>query len=141
VSVKIAVTGLGPKLGQVTYSARIDFAKASLGYRLPKFVKSGETMRSIAAAVAEAYGLTVEELRGQCRERSVAHPRQEAMWRMRQVLDEDGRPRYSLPQIGNFLGHRDHTTVLHGVRAYEKRRQREEMLDLRSWADLGTWAA
>lgn len=140
-SVKIAVTGLGPNLGLVKYSARIECAKGSLGFRLPKFVKSGETMRSIAAAVAEAYGLKVEDLRGTCRERSVAHPRQEAMWRMRQVLCEDGRPRYSLPQIGAFLGHRDHTTILHGVRAYEKRRERAELADLRSWTDLGTWAA
>jgi len=29
--------------------------------------------------------------------------------------------RYSLPAIGRFLGGRDHTTILHGVRAHRAR--------------------
>jgi chromosomal replication initiation ATPase DnaA len=32
----------------------------------------------------------------------------------------NGRPRYSYPQIAKFL-RRDHTTVIHGVRAHEQR--------------------
>jgi chromosomal replication initiation ATPase DnaA len=46
---------------------------------------------------------------------AIAHPRQEAMWRMRQA------GKWSLPQIGRFLGERDHTTVLSGIRAHQKR--------------------
>lgn len=82
---------------------------------------SSVTMKAIAELVAERYGLTLDDLRGQCRERRVAHPRQEAMWLMRQVRRDDGLPRYSLPMIGGFFDGRDHTTVIHGLRAYSER--------------------
>ena len=45
--------------------------------------------------------------------------RQELMWILREVKI-NGRPRYSYPQIAKFL-RRDHTTVIHGVRAHEQR--------------------
>lgn len=66
-------------------------------------------------ATAEANNLTPDELIGQSRKRRVCQPRQELMFRMY----ETGR--YSLPLIGQFLGGRDHTTILHGVRAHRKR--------------------
>jgi chromosomal replication initiation ATPase DnaA len=80
-----------------------------------------ETMRSIAAEIAEKHGLTVEELRGRSHARRVAWPRQEAMWRMRQVRWPNGTPRFSLPQIGEFLGGRDHSTVFWGVQEHLRR--------------------
>lgn len=79
------------------------------------------TMRAIAELVAERYGLTLDDLKGQRRSRRIAHPRQEAMWLMRQVRFSDGRQRYSFPMIGDFLGGRDHTTIQHGCRAYAAR--------------------
>src|SRR5687767_10438999 len=79
------------------------------------------TMREIAETVAAQYGVTVEQLKSPERSRPIAWPRQEAMWLMRRVKWADGSTRYSNPQIGQFLGGRDHTTVLHGVRAYEAR--------------------
>lgn len=74
-----------------------------------------QTMASILAEVAERYGIGPRELRGPGRYRHVAWPRQEAMWMMRQT------GKWSTTQIGNFFGGRDHTTVLHGVKAYEAR--------------------
>lgn len=71
--------------------------------------------------VADKYELTVEDLEGESRARRIAHPRQEAMWMMRQIVREDGTWRYSLPDIGRSLGCRDHTTVLHGVREHQAR--------------------
>jgi len=72
-------------------------------------------MAAILADVAASHRLSVRELRGPGRHRYVAWPRQEAMWRLRTT------GRYSLPQIGAFLGGRDHTTVIKGIRAYERR--------------------
>lgn len=73
------------------------------------------TMAGIVRSVADQYGLTVAELRGPRRFHHFVRPRHEAMWRMAQT------GRWSLPQIGNFLGGRDHTTVLHGIRRHAQR--------------------
>lgn len=92
-----------------------------------------DTMASIARVVAEKHGLTVADLKGPARKRQISWPRQEAMWRMRQVRRSDGSPRYSTSQVGDFLGWRDHTTVVHGEREHQKR------LDAAAGADLGAW--
>lgn len=76
---------------------------------------SSITMRAIAELVAERHGLSLDDLKSPARDRRIAHPRQEAMWQMRQVLRGDGLNRYSLPMIGEFLGGRDHTTIRFGV--------------------------
>lgn len=70
-------------------------------------------MTDIAAAVALANDLTVSELKSDARDARICHPRQDAMRAMR----EEG---FSLPVIGRFFK-RDHTTVLHGVRASKAR--------------------
>jgi chromosomal replication initiation ATPase DnaA len=78
------------------------------------------TMRQIANDVALDRGVSFGDLIMPdhvpgARARAISHPRQEAMWRMKQA------GKWSLPQIGQFLGKRDHTTVLAGVRAHQKR--------------------
>lgn len=70
-------------------------------------------MDEMAAEVAAATGVTVEALRGPRRIAEVAQPRQALMHRAHAA----GR---GLSQIGRWL-RRDHTTVLHGIRAHEKR--------------------
>ena len=70
----------------------------------------------ILADVAKKYGLTVADLKGPSRERRIAWPRQEAMWRIRESC-----PHISYPHIGRLLGGRDHTTIMHGVREFQKR--------------------
>lgn len=69
-------------------------------------------MRSIAERVCEKHRITMEELKGPGRARRLSVPRQEAMHEMH------AQERWSLSQIGQFLGGRDHTTVLHGVRKH-----------------------
>lgn len=71
--------------------------------------------RKIATDIAQQYGLTFADLESPSRKRDVAHPRQHVMWMLRQTTV------LSLPQIGRLLGGRDHTTVIHGIRAYEAR--------------------
>ncbi len=71
--------------------------------------------RDIINEVAEKHELTVDELKSTTRARRIAWPRQEAMLRLR---DETAM---SLPQIAEKLGLKDHTTVLHGIRAASER--------------------
>ena len=61
-------------------------------------------------------GRTVAELVGESRARSIAWPRQAAFAYVRERC-----PHLSLPRIGALFGGRDHTTVLHGIRAHAKR--------------------
>lgn len=67
-------------------------------------VKSDEVVRR----VAETFGVTIDRLLGRDRSKQVALPRQVAMY----LLREEGN--YSLPQIGDMLGGRDHTTIIYG---------------------------
>jgi chromosomal replication initiator protein len=61
----------------------------------------------VVSAVASAYGITSERLLGRDRTREIALPRQVAMYLLREVAN------ISLPQIGQTLGGRDHTTVMY----------------------------
>lgn len=62
----------------------------------------------IINTVANTYGITVEKMMGRERTKTIARPRQIAMYLMREETD------ISLPQIGEALGGRDHTTVMYG---------------------------
>lgn len=61
----------------------------------------------IQEVVANYYQLTVNDLKAKKRTKSVAFPRQIAMYLSRELTDS------SLPKIGLEFGGRDHTTVLH----------------------------
>ncbi|MER3515352.1 MAG: chromosomal replication initiator protein DnaA, partial [Chloroflexota bacterium] len=70
--------------------------------------RSARTPEEVIAAVASHYGLDVAALKGRSRNAEIALPRQIAMFLLREEIG------ISLPQIGEVLGGRDHTTVLHG---------------------------
>jgi chromosomal replication initiator protein len=62
----------------------------------------------IIQTVAQAFGITQELMLARDRSRKVALPRQVAMYLLREEAQ------ISLPQIGEVLGGRDHTTVMYG---------------------------
>jgi len=62
----------------------------------------------ILETVARSFGLSREQLLARDRSRNVALPRQVAMYLLREEAQ------VSLPQIGELLGGRDHTTVMYG---------------------------
>ncbi len=62
----------------------------------------------IIGRVAQHFGLDPMQLKGRSRKRDIARPRQVAMYLIR---EETGA---SLPQIGDLLDGRDHSTILHG---------------------------
>ena len=69
------------------------------------------TVDQIVEAVCKYYHVTPEDLFSSSRKRKIAYPRQMIMYLARTETDS------SLPEIGDKLGKRDHTTVLYG---YEK---------------------
>ena len=85
----------------------IELAQAVLSNVLYNPKKRQVTPEKIAKAVSEYYGVGMEQLRGQKRDRGIVTPRQIAMFLMREETD------VSLLRIGAELGGRDHSTVLH----------------------------
>src|SRR5689334_9665085 len=63
----------------------------------------------IIELVAKEWQTTVEALLGRDRSQKIAQPRQVAMYLLRKETDA------SLPQIGEVLGGRDHTTVMYAI--------------------------
>jgi chromosomal replication initiator protein len=85
----------------------IELAQAVLSNVLYNPKKRQVTPERIAMAVADYYGVQMEALKGQKRDKAIVTPRQVAMFLMRQETD------VSLLRIGAELGGRDHSTVLH----------------------------
>ncbi|OZT76268.1 chromosomal replication initiator protein DnaA [Salinicoccus roseus] len=69
------------------------------------------TITDIQEAVASFYDIQIESFASKKRTKSIAFPRQIAMYLARELTD------YSLPKIGEVFGGRDHSTVIH---AHEK---------------------
>ncbi len=70
--------------------------------------RAAPTADEVVEAVTKHYRVTRETLLSTSRERSISLPRQVAMYLMREEA------RCSLPRIGEQLGNRDHSTVMHG---------------------------
>lgn len=68
------------------------------------------TVNNIQKTVAEYFKIRVADLLAKSRVRQVARPRQIAMTLSKELTD------HSLPEIGDYFGGRDHTTVLHATR-------------------------
>jgi chromosomal replication initiator protein len=65
------------------------------------------SIENIQKTVAEYYKIKISDLLSKRRTRSLARPRQLAMYLAKQLTN------HSLPEIGDAFGGRDHTTVLH----------------------------
>ena len=79
-------------------------------------------IQAILDAVVRYYDIKLTDLLGKRRHKSVALPRQVCMWLARR------HTRYSLEEIGGYLGGRDHTTVLHAIRQVDTKQSRDERL-------------
>jgi chromosomal replication initiator protein len=75
------------------------------------------SLDNIQRTVAEYYKIKVADLNSRRRNRSVARPRQVAMALAKELTN------YSLPEIGDSFGGRDHTTVLHACRKIKELRE------------------
>jgi chromosomal replication initiator protein len=88
-------------------SLSVDLAADVLREILPQTRVRPITIPTIQRAVAEFFGIRVEEMKAKRRTKGVAFPRQVAMYLSRELTDA------SLPRIGEEFGGRDHTTVMH----------------------------
>lgn len=80
------------------------------------------TVEEIQRRVSEHYNIRLSELIGPTRVRTIARPRQIAMYLCKTLTSR------SLPEIGRRFGKRDHTTILHGVKRIEELRARDSQL-------------
>ncbi len=72
------------------------------------------TVEEIQRKVAEHYNLRLADMASSRRTRSIARPRQVAMYLAKQLTQ------MSLPEIGRKFGGKDHTTVMHAVKRVEQ---------------------
>jgi chromosomal replication initiator protein len=89
----------------------VDLAAAALKDIIPSSRPKTITIQDIQKAVGDEYRLKLEDFTSKRRTKSIAFPRQIAMYLARELTD------FSLPKIGEEFGGRDHTTVIH---AHEK---------------------
>ncbi|MCO7175272.1 chromosomal replication initiator protein DnaA [Sporolactobacillus kofuensis] len=89
----------------------VDLAAEALKDIIPSARPKTITIQDIQIAVGEEYHLKLEDFAAKKRTKSIAFPRQIAMYLARELTDS------SLPKIGEEFGGRDHTTVIH---AHEK---------------------
>ena len=80
------------------------------------------TVENIQKTVAEYYKIRIADLLSKRRSRSLARPRQVAMALAKELTN------YSLPEIGDAFGGRDHTTVLHACRRVKELRESERRI-------------
>ena len=77
--------------------------------------------------VAESYTISVCRMMAYDSHADISKIRHEAMWKARKLSG------LSYPLLGKLFGGRDHSTIVHGVRAYEERLRRDKVrkIDLR----------
>lgn len=109
-----AVNTLAAAAGSRLSSVSVDEASSLLGAALRGGPERRITVDEIQKTVADHFNLKQADLLSERRTRSVARPRQMAMYLCKQHTTR------SYPDIGRRFGGRDHTTVLHGVRKIEE---------------------
>lgn len=107
----------GALIRVVAYSSLInkdinaDLAAEALKDIVPSSKPRVITIHDIQKVVGELFHIKLEDFKAKKRTKSIAFPRQIAMYLSRELTD------FSLPKIGEEFGGRDHTTVIH---AHEK---------------------
>lgn len=101
---------------------RIIFIENPNAPRCPWPRPAGYLLRieDIVRLVADRYNIKVSELKGQSRRHEAVRPRQIVCYLAKELTKK------SLPDIGRRMGGRDHTTVLHSVRAVKERITKDE---------------
>jgi chromosomal replication initiator protein len=88
----------------------------------PPTEKVEATPDAILSVIADAFNVSVEDLKGNSRRREISWARQIAMYLMRQHTD------LSLPRIGEEFGGKDHTTVIYSCEKIAQLRETDQNL-------------
>jgi chromosomal replication initiator protein len=97
-----------------------DLVNTALVDFLPQ--RSSLNADGVVRAVAHSFGITTDKLLGRDRSRNAALPRQVAMYLLREEAN------VSLPQIGEAMGGRDHTTVIYACEKVADLIERDDRL-------------
>jgi chromosomal replication initiator protein len=97
-------------------------ARAALGDPSPTAVAE-PSIQIIQSVVTDFFRVRLLDLQSKKRHRSIAIPRQICMALARQFT------RLSLEEIGGHFGNRDHTTVMHAIRAVDTRRKKDDQFE------------
>jgi chromosomal replication initiator protein len=92
----------------------LELAKQQLKIVVPE-QGSTYTIEAIQSAVAKHFRLKASDFKSNSKQRSVARPRQIAMYLIRKYTS------LGFKEIGQFFGGRDHTTIMHACREIEKK--------------------
>jgi chromosomal replication initiator protein len=118
----------GALIRVVAYSSLInkdinaDLASEALRDIIPSSKPKIVTILDIQKIVGQNYSIKLEDFKAKKRTKSVAFPRQIAMYLSRELTD------FSLPKIGEEFGGRDHTTVIHAHEKISKLLQTDSQL-------------
>jgi chromosomal replication initiator protein len=118
----------GALIRVVAYSSLVnkdinaDLAAEALKSIIPNSKPRIITIHDIQKVVGEHYNVKLEDFKAKKRTKSVAFPRQIAMYLSRELTDS------SLPKIGDEFGGRDHTTVIHAHEKISKLLQTDSQL-------------
>lgn len=99
----------------------LSYAKKILSNIISK-PKTFTNFKKILNCVAEFYDIDINDLINKCRKKELVHPRQVAMYLIREEL------KASYPFIGEKLGNRDHTTVIYACEKISKQIQDDNNL-------------
>jgi chromosomal replication initiator protein len=88
----------------------------------PPTEKIAATPEAVMMVIADAYDVSIEDLKGNSRRREISLARQIGMYLMRQHTD------LSLPRIGEAFGGKDHTTVLYSCEKITQLKQSDTNL-------------
>jgi chromosomal replication initiator protein len=91
----------------------ISFARETLK-KVIALHQTSLTVESVQQTVCKHFNVSLSDLRGPRRHRSIAFPRQVAMYLCRKVLNS------SYPELGEQFGGKDHTTALAACRKIER---------------------
>jgi chromosomal replication initiator protein len=118
----------GALIRVVAYSSLInkdinaDLAAEALKDIIPSSKPKVITIQDIQRVVGQHFNVKLEDFKAKKRTKSIAFPRQIAMYLSREMTDS------SLPKIGEEFGGRDHTTVIHAHEKISKMLQKDEQL-------------
>ena len=102
----------------------LEFAHEALKDFVSTNIYAVSNIEKIQKAVADHYGITVDDLKGKRRSNKIAYPRQLGMYLCRMETNE------TFPKIGLEFGGRDHSTVIFACDKIEKELKTDEKLKL-----------
>ncbi len=97
----------------------IALAKDAMEAIIKENANNAITPDMIIENVARYHNVTVEQIKGKKKDAPVVKPRQQAMYLIRELTQ------LSLPEIGNAMGGKNHTTVLHSIKRVEESIQKD----------------